>query len=294
MKKTENATKATKGNKEATEKRLETMRKNLEILENQANAILAKEELTSVDRMQLLRLLSINVHGKGSKIEDIASIDGTATCDFCAKMRNNAQDNELIICGYCYAFAESWKEASFRRHKLNAKILSSVLFSYEELKTVPIPALLCRINEDGDIVNAIHAQNVLRIQIMHNYIRFGFWFKNAPAVEQALKAEGITKREQLPKNVVFVQSSVLIGFPASPVWFADCVFTVFPNKETTENAILNGAFECNGRKCKDCGFNCYLHERAENVQYIAEFLRCNAEKRKSIVKAYNERKANRG
>lgn len=266
--------------------RLEKMRRNLEKLENEAYAILAKSELTPFDRIRLLQLLNIAFHTSG-KIETIASIDGTAACEFCEKMRNAANNNELVICGYCYAFADSWKEAAFRRHKLNALILSSVLFTEEELKTLFIPSVFCRINEDGDTVNAVHAQNILRIAKTHEFIRFGYWFKNVPAVAQALKNEGITSRSELPVNVVFVQSSLLIGIPAVPAWFSDCIFTVFPDKETTENAIACGAFECNGRKCKACGYNCYVHKRSENVQYIAEYLRTNAAKRASIVKAYN-------
>lgn len=270
---------------ERNEKRLAKMRENLEKLENKAETILAKKELTAFDRFELLSLLNIAYHESG-KIENIASIDGTSACDFCDKMRKNAENNCLMVCGYCYAWADKWKEASFRRHKLNAKILSSVLFSEDELKTLAIPSMLCRINEDGDIVNYIHAQNILKIQKTHEYIKFGFWYKNVPAVAQALKNEGIENREQLPKNVVFVQSSLLIGFPAIPAWFTDCIFTVFPDKDTTEIAIANGAFECNGRKCKTCGFNCYMRERSENVQYIAEYLRTSASKRETIVNAY--------
>ena len=267
--------------------RLEKMRANLEKLESKANAILEKSELTAFDRFQLLELLNIAYHDSG-KIEGVASIDGTSACEFCEKMRNSAEKNPLVICGYCYAWADKWKEASFRRHKLNAKILSSVLFTEDELKTLAIPSLLCRINEDGDITNVIHAQNVLRIQKTHDYIRFGFWFKNVPAVEKALANEGMTTKDSLPKNVVFVQSSVLIGVPAVPAWFTDCVFTVFPDKETTETAIVNGAFECNGKKCKACGYNCYRRERADNVQYIAEYLRTSAAKREGIVAAYKK------
>lgn len=273
---------------EKNEKRLAKMRANLEALEQKADSILAKEELSQADRFQLLQLVNIAYHDSG-KIEGIASIDGTSACEFCEKMRNAATNNELIICGYCYAWADQWKEAAFRRHKLNAKILSSVLFTESELSTLAIPSLLCRINEDGDITNVTHAQNILRIQKTHPYVKFGFWFKNSLAVEKALANEGITTRENLPVNVTFVQSSLLIGFPVSPVWFADCVFTVFPDSTTTQTAIVKGAFECNGRKCKECGFNCYLHERSENVQYIAEYLRTNAAKRASIMKAYNER-----
>jgi len=269
--------------------RLEKMRATLQRLEDTAAQILEKgDSMTPADRMQLLQLLNIAYHKTG-KIQDIASIDGSVTCGFCEKMRACAANNPLLICGYCYAAADAYKEASWRRHKLNARILSSVLFTEEELKTLAIPAMRCRINEDGDIANVTHARNVLRIQKTHDYIKFGFWYKNVPAVNEALRLEGITCRADLPQNVTFVQSSVLIGIPAAPAWFTDIVFTVWPTEELTLQAIAAGSYECNGRKCMTCGFNCYhaAARRTGKAQHVAECLRCNAAQRARILEAYN-------
>ena len=266
--------------------RLEKMRANLSRLESAAAAILEKPELTHDDRLQLLQLLNIAYHESG-KIETIASVDSCAACGFCEKMRNAAKNNKLIICGYCYAYADQWKEAAWRRHKLNALILSSVLFTMEELKTLAIPSMRCRINEDGDIVNVTHARNIVRLALSHSYIEFGFFFKNYEAVESGLHAEGIHKRADLPKNIRFIQSSYMIGIKARPLWFTHCVFTVYPNEELTLQAIAAGEFACNGRKCKDCGYHCYntaLND--DNVAYIAELLRCGTPMRADILKAY--------
>ena len=278
----------------ANARRLESMRRNLDALESKANAIMNKgaESVSYEEARTLLSLLKIAYHDSG-KIEEIASIDGTSACEFCAKMRAAADDNNLIICGGCYAYADKWKEAAWRRHQLNARILSFVVYPKELLEKLAIPSILCRINEDGDVSNVTHARNILRImEAFKFFTSFGFWYKNVSAVAEALKAEGVTnnaEKRRKYRRTRFVQSSVLIGFPAVPAWFSDVVFTVYPDKETTEKAIVEGAWECNGRKCKDCGFNCYDSERNTydgNVQHVAEVLRCNANKRAEIMDAY--------
>ena len=277
--------------KAATEKRLASMRANLEKLEKTAADILAKgDSMTAADRLALLALVNVAYHDSG-KIEGVFSIDSCAACDFCQRMRAAAVDNVLMICGACYAAADSWKEAAWRRHKLNALIFSSVLFTVDELKTLLIPGLLCRFNEDGDTVNETMARNYLRIAAAHPAVNFGYWYKNAPAVAAGLQAEGITTREQRPANVHFIHSSALIGFPAAALWFDDAIFTVYPDAETTAAAIAAGAHECNGRRCRACGFTCYMLQRRENVLYIAEVLRTNSKQRAIIRAAYDARKA---
>lgn len=279
---------------DANARRLATMRANLTALETRAAELLAKgDNMTEGDRLQLLALVNIAYHNSG-KIEGAASIDGSAACGFCEKMRGAATRNVLIICGMCYAAADSWKEAAWRRHQLNARILSSVLFTKEELARLAIPSSVCRINEDGDTVNETHARNILRIIETHSWVTFGYWFKNDAAVAAGLKAEGVTDNAERRRryNARFVQSSVLIGFPARPRWFADVVFTVWPDKETTEKAILAGAWECNGRKCAECGWNCYrARKSAEGVQHVAEYLRTNKAQRAAVMEAYTVEKA---
>ena len=279
--------------KAATEKRLAAMRANLAALEKAAADILEKgDSMTEADRRDLLRIVNIAFHESG-KIEGIWSIDSTAACDFCSRMIQAAADNILMICGSCYAAADAWKEAAWRRHQLNARILSTVLFTADELAALAIGDM-CRFNEDGDTVNAIMARNYIRIILTHTASRFGYWFKNAPAVEAGLQAEGITCREQLPDNVRFIHSSALIGFPARACWFDDAIFTVYPDEKTTLAAVAAGAHECNGRKCRGsaCGAFCYvMARRAADPVHVAEVLRCAASRRAAILAAYNARKA---
>lgn len=275
--------------------RLVTMRANLAKLEKAAADILAKgpENLTHDERLQLLTLANIAYHDSG-KIEGVYSVDSTAACEFCERMRKAAEEIILMICGCCYAAADAWKEAAWRRHKLNALIFSTVLFTVEELKTLSLPAAvgtLCRFNEDGDTVNATMARNYLRIAAGRPGTMFGYWYKNAAAVQAGLHAEGIRTRDQLPANVRFIHSSALIGFPAAPLWFDDAIFTVHPDQETTDAAITSGAHACNGRRCRACGYLCYLMTRQAEPVHIAEYLRTNKANRARIRSAYDARKA---
>lgn len=276
---------------DANARRLATMRENLVKLEKLAGAILEKgDSMTAADRAALLTIVNVAYHDSG-KIEGCFSVDSCAACSFCQAMIASAAENILIICGSCYAAADAWKEAAWRRHKLNARILSSVLFSTEELKALHIDGTRCRFNEDGDTVNTTMARNYLRIAAGHPGVMFGYWYKNAPAVAEGLQAEGIKDRDALPANVRFIHSSLLIGFPAGRLWFDDAIFTVYPDAETTAAAIQAGAHECNGRRCRACDYTCYLHTRRAEPLHIAEVLRCNKARRAAILAAYNARKA---
>lgn len=271
--------------------KLAKVRAKLVAMEKRAAEIIAKgDAITAADRRALINLINVAYHGSG-KIEGCFSVDGSASCEFCQRMIAAAADNLLMICGCCYAAADSWKEAAWRRHKLNAFILSSVLFTAEELAWLPIDGTRCRFNEDGDTVNVTHGRNLLRIAQTRPGTFFGYWYKNEPAVSGALAAEGYTTRESLPENVRFIHSSALIGFPARATWYDDAIFTVWPDKETTEAAIKAGAWACNGRRCRACGYFCYVHERRPEAIQIAEVLRCGKDMRKLVRAAWDTRKA---
>ena len=258
--------------------------------EEQAEKILEKgvENLSKADRLALLALINVAYHSSG-KIEGCFSVDSCAACAFCQKMISAALENILIICGACYAAADSYKEFSWRRHTLNARILSTVLFTAEELKTLAIDGNRCRFNEDGDTVNEIHARNLLRIAETRPGTMFGYWYKNSVAVAAGLHAEGINRREELPKNVRFIHSALLIGFPPAALWFDDALFVVYPDDKTTAAAVAAGAHECNGKRCRACGYWCYVHKRQEKPVIIAELLRCKKATREKILAAYHAR-----
>lgn len=243
-------------------------------------AILEKPVISAADRMVLLSIYKAAYHESG-KIEGITSYDSSATnCEFCAGMRKAAESNPAHICRYCYDFAQehSFKGANVvNRHSLNMLIMSEVEFTREELATVNA-SYINRVNSSGDTPNVIYAKNMLNIAYSHAACKFGYWAKNTAAVIAACDEIG------KPANVTLVQSSPIIGKPAKLAKYFDVVFTVYATKEGVENAIAEGAKECNGKKCKDCGFKCYLNgwNPGDN---IAEYLRVDAKTREAMTKA---------
>lgn len=243
-------------------------------------AILEKPVINAADRMVLLSIYKAAYHESG-KIEGITSYDSSATnCDFCAGMRKAAESNPAHICRYCYDYAQehSFKGANvINRHSLNMLIMSSVEFTREELATINA-SYINRVNSSGDTPNVIYAKNMLNIAYSHPACKFGYWAKNTAAVIAACDEIG------KPENVTLVQSSPIIGKPAKLAKYFDIVFTVYATKEGVEKAIAEGAKECNGKKCKECGYKCYLNgwNAGDN---IAEYLRVDAKTREAMTKA---------
>lgn len=231
------------------------------------SAILEKgNDITAADRFTLLRVYNIAYHESG-KIEGVFSLDSTATnCTFCVKMREAAKNNPDIICGYCYDFEqEKYKRQALNRHTLNMLIMSRVEFSIEELKTLPVYGIV-RVNSSGDAANKIYAANMIKFAIAHPDCKIAIWSKNAPACVAACDEYG------KPENVTLIQSSVFINRPGKLAKYFDHMFTVYNDAAAVNAAIAGGACECNGKKCRDCGYKCYLNgwEKGAN---IAELLR---------------------
>jgi gluconate kinase len=246
-------------------------------------AMLAKlqngEALTMADRFQLVHTVNCAFHENG-KIEDISSIDSSCSgCEFCNLMRKAAERDATMICGSCYdAAQETYRFYARFRHQLNMVILSTVLFTVEELSTVPATAIT-RINSSGDTPNTTYARNAIRFALAHSYSKVAIWGKNVPAIEKAFDLEG------KPSNMAFIQSSIHINKTDKPSRYADSVFTVYLTEEDVQRAIAAGAWECNGRKCKDCGFHCYDRENAASYASIAELYRGSKAQKKAIADA---------
>lgn len=220
-----------------------------------------------IDQIQLLQIIKPNMH-KNGKIENISSFDSAVlTCSFCQKMHSNFQDNPLIICNYCYAKkdAESFKGKNVRlNHDLKRRIFSSVVFNESVLSSLMLVGLY-RFNEDGDIENDIHAENYIKIAKCNPYAKFGFWCKNVIPVQRAIEKLG------KPENCTLIYSSPLINDFSDyiPKYF-DYKFVVYTPKYINLAMNLNKS-ECNGKKCVDCGYKCYLN--SHDYRIIAEKLR---------------------
>lgn len=253
--------------------------------------ILAKgaENITHEDKMVLLSIYQTPFHDSG-KIEGIFSCDSSCHhCGFCQAIRENNADNLLLICNYCYDDEQEnrWKNVE-NRHGLQLLIMSSVDFTVEELSTLGMYGI-CRFNSSGDMQNVIMARNYLRMCFSHQSMSFALWAKHTAPVIQATDELG------KPENCVYIQSSLFIGIRAKLAKYFDHTFTVYPDEESLKTALASGSVECNGKKCKDCGYKCYLRGWPTGCD-IAEYLRLSkaAEKagmREKIVKALHEKLA---
>lgn len=232
------------------ERDMEIMRPIFEKLE-------AGLEVSDAERMIAASLILASYHDTG-KIEGIVSIDSSAAgCEFCNLMREiaakmKANGNDKHICGRCYAIKGRFRFKNVKnRHELNMAILSEIEFKPGDFKGMALYGLV-RINSDGDIRNLTHARNIIRIMNDNPIARFGWWTKNIKDVKEAVKELG------KPSNCILIASSYLIGKPIKLPEYFDYTFTVYETEEDVEIAITNGASECNGKKCKDCGFHCYV------------------------------------
>ena len=242
-------------------------------------AILDKgiENLTVFDRYQLLNIYKTSFHESG-KIEGITSLDSTATnCKFCQEMRKANENNNICICNGCYDFAqESYRIESLNRHSLNMLIMMNVDFSIDELKMLTVTRII-RINSSGDTPNLTYAKNMIKVCYAFPWANVGYWAKNVSPIIKACDELG------KPKNLVLVQSSCMIGKPVKRCKYFDFVFTVYPDRETTEKAIADGSSSCNGKKCKECGYKCYFGIHPSNN--IAELLKGASKEKIQAIKA---------
>ena len=226
------------------------------------------ENITHNDRLILLSVYNIAYHESG-KIEGIFSLDSSATnCSFCVKMREYAAKHpeKNIICGSCYDFRqEQYKLQALARHTLNMLIMETIEFTIEELATLAVYGLV-RINSSGDSTNNIYAGNMIKFSISHPQCNIAIWSKNTGSYINACNQYG------KPDNVTLIQSSVYVDKATKPAKYFDFVFTVYFNENKVNEAIAAGACECNGKKCRDCGYKCYLHGWSGSAN-IAELLR---------------------
>ena len=231
-------------------------------------SILAKPERTHEDRLILLSVYNVSYHDSG-KIEGMYSCDSSCNnCTFCQKVRENMKDNPYCICNYCYDNAQEKRWSNVKnRHGLQLQIMSSVDFTVDELKSLKID-FICRFNSSGDIENVTHARNYIRIAYAHENVRFTLFAKNTAPVIKATDELG------KPDNMIYMQSSIFIGHPCKLAKYFDYTFTVYATEEEVQEAVKNGAIECNGQKCKACGYKCYLGKvpKGSNFAELARFI----------------------
>ena len=236
------------------------IKKDIEVVEK----ILAKgiNNITLADRFTLLNIYNVSYHESG-KIEGVFSFDSSATnCGFCQAMRELAKLNPgTVICEFCYDYdQEKYRYAALNRHTLNMIIMSTIEFSVDELATLPAGYRI-RVNSSGDATNEIYARNMLKLGYAFLNSKVAIWTKNSGVYIAACRAIG------KPQNVKLIKSSIYIDKPEELPEFFDYVFTVYFDKEKVAAALANGGSECNGKKCRDCGYKCYdgLWDDGDNI-----------------------------
>lgn len=249
--------------------------RDMEIMSPIFEKVEAGMEISDAERAIAASTVYASYHDEG-KIEGIISVDSSAHgCEFCQFMREiaeklKANGNDKHICGWCYATKGHFNYKNVKnRHELNMAILSEIEFQPGDFRGMALCGLV-RINADGDIRNLTHARNIIRIMNDNPIARFGWWGKNIRVTVEACDELG------KPKNCTLVASSFLIGKPIRLPKYFDYTFTVYETEEGLLEAIVNGAVECNGKKCMDCGFMCYLGEKNGGWKVgsnIAELLR---------------------
>jgi hypothetical protein len=143
--------------------------------------------------------------------------------------------------------------------------MSALVFTVEELATVPVYGLT-RVNSSGDSSGDVYAENVVFFAAAHPACRVSAWAKNTAGYIRACRKHG------KPSNLILICSSPFIDKAAPRPQYFDYVFTVYSDAEKVREALAAGAMECNGKKCRDCGFSCYMGTWPEGSN-IAELLR---------------------
>ena len=231
--------------------------RDMEIMSPIFAKIEAGMEISDAERAIAASTVQASYHDTG-KIEGIVSVDSSANCcEFCTHMREiaerlKANGNEKFICGNCYATKGHFRYTNVKsRHELNMVILSEIEFKPGDFRGMGLTGLV-RINSDGDIRNLTHAKNIIHIMNDNPIAHFGWWGKHINPIVEAMDELG------KPKNCTLIASSFLIGKPIRLPKYFDYTFTVYEDEEATLEAVANGAAECNGKHCRDCGFRCYL------------------------------------
>ena len=234
-------------------------------------SILEKENITAVDRIILINIYSVSYHDTG-KIEGTCSFDSSCNgCDFCKKMRKAAENNVKHICKHCYdAKQESYRANVKNRHMLNMLIMSNVRFTEKELSKLNVAAIN-RVNSSGDTPNKTYALNMITIAAINDTVKFGYWAKNASPIIAACDEIG------KPDNLSLVYSSPIINEACKLPKYFDYVFVVASDENHVNEFLANGACECNGKDCKDCGYKCYT-KAWKNGSVIIELLRATNKK----------------
>jgi hypothetical protein len=181
--------------------------------------------------------------GKMEKVRAISSYAGQNPS--CMAM----MQNDETVCSHCYAYkqVESGVYPNQRTClERNGNALSGALLNI-------VPNLskqeIFRFESHGDVINATHARNYIRIAKANPSVQFAAWTKRPLIWKVAIKVEG------KPDNLKIVYSSPMVNKPTDirkKFPFIDTIFTVYEKGVKAPNQIpcQCGKGSCN--RCRQC------------------------------------------
>lgn len=154
------------------------------------------------------------------------------------------------ICSKCFSLLTPWKP-SIKAWSRNDVILSSFELTSGDVILDPVKIPFVRFSSHGDLINATHGFNYLRIAADNPDVNFALWTKNAQYMREAFRMFGGVK----PSNLTLIYSPLRMNvIPSETALTAaknagyDAIFSVFEKRDNQAAAIAAGAHFC---KCGD-------------------------------------------
>jgi len=188
--------------------------------------------------------MKIKISEMSGKLKDIQAINtNPLTNDFCQSM--NASSNDSCICTHCYSCSML---LAYRKNCVPAFEYNSFHLRHDSFSDDDIPKFnkkndIVRIHAHGEIQNATHLKNLLKIVKATPEKTFSLYTKRMDIVNEVFTLT------QTPSNLIMVFSNPTIDKPILKVpKHFDKVFNVC--KEKYLDKINCGAKSCNG--CRNC------------------------------------------
>lgn len=220
----------------------------------------------------------------GGKMKNIAGLSGFAGNN--AKCVKRAKSGKGV-CPHCFSFIGS-KFSNLAAWTKNDTILSTVTFELGDIILDPEMVPEMRYSTHGDLINSLHAYNLLIIAASNPETQFTLWTKNHAEYAAGLAMfEAKYGRKPANMRVIFSASQLDQMFTEKQLQALkkhgyDAVFAVYNTWDSQARAVAAGAKKCvcGLLSCKEKCHFCYaarsIWEKAglytDKVVWIAEIM----------------------
>ena len=241
-------------------------RKLHEMLEYADSVIIDIKNGDNVEKsmLTLVAMLWIVEHKDTDKSNSkLAGIKSLSTCCLDNRFCLFRMQDSNSICHHCYAATQQERQHGLTDHNIiNGVILRNVLFTIDNLKTLPLwNENFFRIESFGDVENVTQARNYIRLCKAFPSVKFAAWTKNHNVWKKAFDMEG-----GKPENLSFIISSCYVNMemsiPENMQSVVNHVFTVYDHNYCVD-------INCGGRKCMEClkaHKNCYYTDTEKQIR----------------------------